>query len=206
MEWVPSLRHSQHACSPTVAGNVKSHYLCCPSYPSPSFLCILLMQLNPRTFLPLFVSYSLSNSNGSFSSFFLLLWQKSSSLNWLLLAPMATTLPLYPPSPLKPPTNRSLNFSRQFYPSATISQLPPSRTSHFLYQYDDYFLPANSFVSARSHPQLSWLTTVLFCIKSLSRSFWRNQILFCEILHEAYWKQLKIYIKNKVLAPIKTGI
>lgn len=75
-----------------------------------SFLCKLLTQLNPRTFLSLFVSHILSNSNSSFSSFFSLLWQKSRSLNWLLLVPRATTLPLHPPSPLTP-TNHSLKFT-----------------------------------------------------------------------------------------------
>lgn len=81
MGWVLSLRHTQHACSPTLASNAKSHYLCCPSYPSsfPLFFplytphAVKSQDFSPP---PLFVSYILSNSNSSFSSFFFLIMTK----------------------------------------------------------------------------------------------------------------------------------
>lgn len=121
MEWVPSLRHTQHACSPTVAGNVKSHYLCCPSYPS-SF----------PLFFPLYTPHAVKSQDFSppfcllypfkfkyflqLLLFFFLLWQKSSSLNWLLLAPMATTLPLHLPLSFNP---------HQSFPKFQLTPLPP---------------------------------------------------------------------------------
>lgn len=93
-----------------IQNHINSAVLHIPPLFLSSFLCKLVTQLSPRTFLSLFVSYILSNSNSSFSSSFFLLWQKSSSLNWLLLVPMATTLPLHPPSSLTP-TNHSLKFT-----------------------------------------------------------------------------------------------
>lgn len=158
MEWVPSLRHTQHACSPTVAGNAKSHYLCCPSYPS-SF----------PLFFPLYTPHAVKSQDFSppfcllypfkfkyflqLLLFFFLLWQKSSSLNWLLLAPMATTLPLHLPLSFNP---------HQSFPKFQLTPLTPWLPFLLTWSSTDLniifslimwplltFMPPRSFVSAR---------------------------------------------------------
>lgn len=74
--------HTQHEHRPTgthtLTHNDKSHYLCCPSFPSfflSSFLCFLLTYSNTQTFIPLFFVSSffsdvLWHSNPSLVFFF----------------------------------------------------------------------------------------------------------------------------------------